>query len=120
MNNPASKLVRILELEEYDFDIVHIRGKDNVVLSRIPFSEIKELGTTKAQVFANTRSMSKQTIEEDRKNNEIPSKRYENIKKTTIYEKLDGYDKKIPRIRTWFDEMNRELQICAYLGHRSS
>lgn len=42
-NNPASKLVRIkLELEEYDFDIVHTRGKENVLadaLSRIPFSE---------------------------------------------------------------------------------
>lgn len=44
MSNPASKLVRIkLELEEYDFDIVHIKGKENVLadaLSRIPFSEI--------------------------------------------------------------------------------
>ena len=42
MKNPASKLTRIrLELEEYDFIIVHTKRKDNVVadaLSRVTLS----------------------------------------------------------------------------------
>lgn len=72
MKNPASKLVKIkLELEEYDFDIIHIKGKDNLqadALSRIPFSEIRELNEVKHEVLAITRSMSrKQNNEEEKK-----------------------------------------------------
>lgn len=48
MKNPSSKLLRIrLDLEEYDFEIEHIPGKNNVsadALSRIDFQEIRELG----------------------------------------------------------------------------
>lgn len=121
MVNPASKLVRIkLELEEYDFDIVHIPGKDNVVadaLSRIPFSEIRELSATKAQVFAVTRSMTKKINDVNKKKMEIPCNKDENNENTTIFEELTGFNKKIPRIRTWFDEEKNELQVCAYLGH---
>lgn len=63
MKNPASKLVRIrLELEEYDFEIIHIPGKDNILadaLSRIPFSDIKKLAEESKQILAITRSMSR-------------------------------------------------------------
>lgn len=45
MKDPASKLTRIrLELEEYDFEVIHIPGKSNVVadaLSRISINELK-------------------------------------------------------------------------------
>lgn len=64
MKNAASKLVRIrLELEEYDFDILHIKGKDNIqadALSRIPFSEIKTMNENQEQILAITRSMARQ------------------------------------------------------------
>lgn len=46
MKDPSSKLMRIrLELEEYDFEIQHIRGKENVIadaLSRIDFKKIRD------------------------------------------------------------------------------
>lgn len=45
MKNPSSKLTRVrLDLEEYDFEIEYVKGKDNVTadaLSRITFDEIK-------------------------------------------------------------------------------
>lgn len=47
MKNPSSKLTRIrLDLEEYDFQIEHIRGVENVgadALSRIEFEDIKNI-----------------------------------------------------------------------------
>lgn len=65
MRNPASKLVRIkLELEEYDFDIIHIKGKDNIqadALSRIPFSEIRKMEEVNKEILVMTRSMSKKS-----------------------------------------------------------
>lgn len=45
LNNPSSKLTRIrLDIEEFNFDVVHIKGADNVVadaLSRIKLDDIK-------------------------------------------------------------------------------
>ena len=51
-----------LEVEEYEFDIVHIAGKDNILadaLSRILFSEIQKMNEPK--YLAITRSMSDKT-----------------------------------------------------------
>lgn len=59
MKDPNSKVVRMrLELNEYDFDIVYIPGKDNVeadALSRINFKNLVD-----HQVLAITRSKTKQ------------------------------------------------------------
>ena len=53
MTKPTNRLTRIrLDLEEYDFDIMYIKGKNNVVadaLSRIPVSDLSMLVTTRAQ-----------------------------------------------------------------------
>lgn len=62
--NLSPKLMRVrLELEEFDFEIVHISGSKNVVadaLSRITMSDLIELyGTTKS-VLAITRSKSRE------------------------------------------------------------
>lgn len=111
MRNPASKLVRIkLELEEYDFDIVHIRGKENILadaLSRIPFSEIQKMGEENKQILAITRSMSK--IQEQ---TESENKKIDEIANLPIQENLNGFNNKIPRIKTLIN--NDELRICAY------
>lgn len=54
MKNPSSKLTRMrLDLEEYNFEIEYIKGTDNVcadALSRIEFSDIKELTNTVANI----------------------------------------------------------------------
>lgn len=68
LKNPSSRLSRIrLDLEEFDFEIIYIKGKDNVVadaLSRISIDELKELYGN-VSVFAITRSMTE-------KQNKIP------------------------------------------------
>lgn len=56
MKNPTSKVVRMrLDLNEYDFEIEHIPGKENIeadAISRIDFNSIRD-----AEVMIMTRSM---------------------------------------------------------------
>lgn len=63
MKNPSSKLTRMrLDLEEYDFEVEYIKGKDNVgadALSRIKIEELRDISSETAQILAITRSMSK-------------------------------------------------------------
>ena len=60
MKDPSSKLTRIrLDLEEFDFEIEYIKGKNNVAadaLSRINIQELKDLNTNVTQILAVTRS----------------------------------------------------------------
>ena len=62
MINPSSKLTRMrLELEEYDFTVEYLKGKDNFVadaLSRITISELKDLQVKVLKVT--TRQQSRQ------------------------------------------------------------
>lgn len=62
LKNPSSRLTRIrLELEEYEFVIEHIKGKDNSgadALSRIDFTEIKSIPTTNNVLMVTTRAQS--------------------------------------------------------------
>lgn len=61
--NPSPKLTRIrVELEDYDFTIEHIKGKNNVAadaLSRITIEDLKDLYGKAATVLPITRSMSR-------------------------------------------------------------
>ncbi|RYE21296.1 MAG: hypothetical protein EOP45_09775 [Sphingobacteriaceae bacterium] len=61
LKNPSSRLTRIrLDLEEYQFDVIHISGKSNVVadaLSRISVDDLKSLYDH--EILAITRSMTK-------------------------------------------------------------
>lgn len=120
MKNPASKLVRIkLELNEYNFDIVHINGKDNIqadALSRIPFSEIQTMSEESKKVLAMTRSMTKAQNQRENgtKQTETEQTNTENVR---IYEKLSGFDKNMPRMKTYVNE-NNELIIRVHWKHK--
>lgn len=74
MKNIASKLVRIkLDLEDYDFEILYIPGKNNIqadALSRIPFSEIKRIDEQSKQILAMTRSATRNKNKEEQKEKE--------------------------------------------------
>lgn len=67
LKDPSSKLTRIrLELEEYNFVVEHIPGKDNVgadALSRMTSDELKNLATNPKQILALTRSVSRKAKE---------------------------------------------------------
>lgn len=74
MRNPSSKLTRMrLDLEEYDFSIEYVKGKDNSgadALSRIDFSDIKTINQNMIAVL--TRSKTKK-INDDTSANEDES-----------------------------------------------
>lgn len=105
--NPASKLTNIrLDLEEYDFIITHVPGKDNVVadaLSRITLKEIKETFSTEDELTIlsmQTRSMTR-NLEKNEKQNENTRKINKSPEWTPkIYENNGTkYDKGIPIIK---------------------
>lgn len=122
MKNPNSKLVRIkLELEEYDFEIVHIRGKDNIqadALSRIPFSEIKTMNEEGKQILAITRSRTKQREKENEDNKRKNETETQEETNDSVYEQLSGFKKKNARIKTYVNNENDGIKICAYLNHK--
>lgn len=120
MKNPASKLVRIrFELEEYAFDIEYIPGKQNVAadaLSRLTFDDIKEMSENSKNIFVTTRSMSKNKNDANINQNTNQNNINDNDKNeptSAIYEKLSGFDKKFPKIKTFIE--NKKL--CAFQNH---
>lgn len=79
LKDPHSRLARIrLDLEEYKFDLVHIKGKDNVVadaLSRLTVPELKEMATVNVNTLKfihkmTTRSETKKQNQHDNSNNQ--------------------------------------------------
>lgn len=119
MKNPASKLTRIrLELEEYDFTIIHIKGKDNVVadaLSRIKLSDIKSSFEESETVLVMTRAQTRNL----NKNDKMPIKINENdiCKEPKIYEKGENeFDKSTPRIKSKLEK--DKYVIRAYQKHK--
>jgi RNase H-like domain found in reverse transcriptase/Reverse transcriptase (RNA-dependent DNA polymerase)/Integrase zinc binding domain/Retroviral aspartyl protease len=63
MKDPSSKLTRMrLDLEEFDFEIQYLKGKDNVgpdALSRISINDLTKLQENTAQLFVITRAKAK-------------------------------------------------------------
>ena len=117
LKDPSSKLTRIrLELEEFNFVVHHIKGKDNVVadaLSRISINELKE-NAVDVKVLVTTRSMTKKQKASEAnidKNNNVPA-----THKAKIYEQLDrAIDKKIPRIKSYVDENINKLIVSVHM-----
>lgn len=122
MKNPASKLTRIrLELEEYDFEIVHIAGKDNVVadaLSRISIQDLQE--TYKDQIIlVTTRSQLKRLNHQNVNSVQNKKERAQNdiIEIPKIIEELSRkYVRKIPRIKSEIYESKTVVDV--YKNHR--
>lgn len=121
LKDASSKLTRIrLELEEYNFEVFHIKGKDNVVadaLSRISIDDLKNK-VNEANVLVITRSMSKK----QNTNQPHPISKNDNspaTNKPKIYEQLDrAIQKKIPRIICYVDEKINRLIVCAHMNHK--
>lgn len=125
LKNPASKLTRIrLELEEYDFTIEYIRGKDNVMadaLSRIKLNDLRDIYGTE-QVLATTRSMTKTQTNNQTTQPPINEKP---IGPRVIESMNTKFDIKIPRMRLQAVQINENDQskvnsvvVCAYQKHK--
>lgn len=114
LKDPSSKLTRIrLEIEEYNFDVFHIKGKENVVadaLSRITFESIKSTGENK-QILVTTRAQTKKLNEFSANKSPVI------IKKPKIFEDINRlFDTKIPRIKSV--QQKNKIIIRAYMKHR--
>lgn len=90
MKSPSSKLTRIrLDLEEYNFDIVHISGKSNVVadaLSRISIEDVKNI--YEYNILAITRSMSRKTSQNVRNDETFDTQ--QNDAKVLVHERINS------------------------------
>ncbi len=88
LKNPSSRLTRIrLELEEYNFEVEHIPGKNNYISDALSRITIKDLIINKKQnsnIYAITRSMTKQNSSMNN-NMKQSSKNNQNNKPTVIF-----------------------------------
>lgn len=70
LKEPMSKLLRIrLDLDEYDFEVVYIKGKENVVadaLSRISSTDLRNLTETSSRVLVMTRAQKQKHISKEK------------------------------------------------------
>lgn len=122
LKNPSSKLTRIrLELEEYDFTIEYIKGKDNIIadaLSRITIEDFKEMYDD-LPIFVITRAQSKQqkhtgndkTIDIDTSDVKI----YQDF--------MSGFNKRIPKLKTTQINANdkneiKSIKMSIFKSHR--
>lgn len=105
--NPSPKLTRIrLEMEDYDFIIEHIKGRDNVAadaLSRISIDDLKDLyGGTASVLPVQTRSMTQKMNKVISHEQETPDYDYsdenDNIELRVIENLTPTFIKSIPRI----------------------
>lgn len=109
LKDPSSKLTRLrIDLEEYSFEIQHIKGESNVVadaISRIDFEAIKN-----KSIKIMTRSMTKDI--QARKANDSNQKNDEVVSKPKIYEAInvkEGHNS--PILQMSYNKVNNELQI---------
>lgn len=119
MKNPSSKLVRIrLELEEYNFNIVHIKGKDNVVadaLSRISIQDLKNIYNY--NVLAITRSMTKKPSDPAIAKNDIDTltcRVHEETHTGFIHRVIRA---KMTKISSARDDVIKSITVSVYKNH---
>lgn len=118
LKNTSSKLTRIrLDLEEYDFEILHISGESNVVadaLSRMSIEDLKNQYDN--EILAITRSMTRKRIDNINDTDET-------LDKVRVYEEMHaGSMRKIPRIKTKKtivknNELN-QITVSVFQNHR--
>jgi len=89
MINPSSKLTRMrLKLEEYDFTVEYLRGKDNFVadaLSRITISDLIDMNRKVLKVTTRHQSRQNNFCAEN-KQELLPKQSLEKASKPNVYE----------------------------------
>lgn len=104
MKDPSSRLTRIrLSLEEYNFEVQYIPGKENVAadaLSRIDIEMLKELRLKAVHVLVTTRAQSKRNINDnDHTITKQPNKVMFDPVLPPIHETLNNFEyRQVPRI----------------------
>ena len=102
LKNPSSKLTRMrLDLEEFDFEVQYIKGKDNCgadALSRIDFENIKQIGKENKNMYPVTTRSKTKSLQCPEQTNIQPTKL--DIKPPNIYETITTRTiMKLPRLK---------------------
>lgn len=119
LKDPSSKLTRLrLDLEEYDFIIQHIKGKDNVgadALSRMSIDDFKDLHRNTAQVLVLTRAMTKRNL--DKSTAELlDTDNDSNIDTIKVYHEIGSFKyNKIAQIKLLWKKDTIHSRIAVYL-----
>lgn len=116
LKDPSSKLTRIrLDLEEYDFFVEHIKGKDNVgadALSRMHIDDLKKLNVDTKNVLAMTRSMTKENSNKDSNNVNDKQMNDTNESKLNVYDELGSYSyNKTPRLKLLISKDDQHFKL---------
>jgi len=94
MVNPSSKLTRMrLELEEYNFTVEYLKGKDNRVadaLSRITITNLKNIQTSNTILKVTTRNQSRQKSCAGKDQIEVHKQSIEKASKPNVYEVINN------------------------------
>lgn len=120
LKDPSSKLLRIrLDLDDFDFEIEYIKGKNNVAadaLSRILISDLKENSEKENQILVMTRAQARKIRINNEKQSEIneTNKSNKNSANDVIIYESSKRNLKIPRIKI----NTKEGKISAYKNHR--
>lgn len=113
-----------MDLEEYDFVVEYIKGKDNVAadaLSRITIDDLKEMYPKEESILVTTRAQARKRneINKDKENEDMK------VEKVKVYEEIGApFDKKLPRIRVHSIKMAENAQcaesitLYAYSKHK--
>lgn len=113
LKEPTSKLLRIrLDLDEYDFEVVYIKGKENVcadALSRISSTDLRNLTETSSQVLVMTRAQKQKHISKEKEEAHETGKICQKI---SVYETKNECKRNVARIKT------KNNKISAYKNRR--
>jgi len=96
MRNPTSKLTRMrLDLEEYQFTVEYLKGKDNHVadaLSRITIDELKNMQKQVLKVTTRQQSRQNNCAVNEKEQEILPRQILENASKPNVYEVINNDD----------------------------
>lgn len=107
MKDPASKLTRMrLDLEEFNFDIEYIKGRDNVgpdALSRIDIDSevLKNMSVLPIQTRSKTRMTTNNTV------NETKAEKIDRLRAYDSINNIDAFN--LPKL--FFQTLNEQLNI---------
>lgn len=119
LKNPSSRLTRIrLELEEFDFSVEHIPGKNNCIsdaLSRVTIEDLKSINIQNFQLYAITRSMTKNEKTKSKEN--IANN---NEKSTLIFCDDEMSHIKVPKLISTIKNSKIKVQLVFHKTKKST
>lgn len=122
LKKPSSKLTQIrLDLEEYNFKIEHIKGKENVAadaLSRISIADLKQVFKTSVTLLPITRSMTRKASTNAQTNKFFKPDKNTNLIRPKVIEQSYNFAKKIPKMKTNVDTNFSNCKIQIYKNHK--